>query len=276
MRPGSQRHTPLARQPLLFVGLVGALCVGLLACAGSLAERAKNGEVAAQRELGRSFLGATPTDLDADTKPRDSAADREAAYWLRRAAKQRDPTAQRLLAELYYRGQGVSQDFGKAEHWARLAADSGDAEAQGFLGGLYRLGRGVPPDLKEAILWYRRAAEQGHAASEFHLAAAYDFGAGVEANLETARSLYTRAADQGHHQAQYNLAISYLVDPREAPAPAMGLKWLFIASRTGSLQASEKLLEVRRVYRGEDLAKAHRMARSWLDARGIPELRASE
>ena len=248
-----------------------------LACAGTLEDRAKAGDPEAQRKLGESFLSdfiptETPSADDSAKSPNASAREREGAYWIREAAKAGDPIAQRKLAELYYRGQGVEKGPGEAARWSQSAAEQGDAEAQGFLAGLYRIGVGVPPDLGQSLTWYRKAAVQGHTVSQYHLGAAYDFGVGLPADRGRALLWYKRAADQGHHGAQYNLAVLYLTGDRARPSPAHGLKWLFIGSRTGSVKASERLLEVRDVYRPEDIRSGFDMAREWFRAKGVPDL----
>ena len=257
--------------------LLGLWILVATACAGTLEDRAKAGDPEAQRKLGESFLSdsepaVTPASDESPKSSKASASEREGAYWIREAAKAGDPIAQRQLAELYYRGEGVEKDYGQAVHWSRAAAEQGDAEAQGFLAGLYRIGAGVPPDLDQSLSWYRKAASQGHAVSQYHLGAAYDFGTGLPADRGQALRWYKRAADQGHHDAQYNLAVLYLTGDRARPSPAHGLKWLFIGSRTGSVKASERLLEVRDVYRPEDIRKGFDMAREWFRANGVPDL----
>jgi TPR repeat protein len=58
----------------------------------------------------------------------------EAVKWFRRAADQRDATAQFYLGVMYSEGQGVPQNYAEAAKWYRLAADRGDAQAQYNLG----------------------------------------------------------------------------------------------------------------------------------------------
>ena len=72
-----------------------------------------------------------------------------------------DGDAEFSRALLYYRGQGVTQDYSEAARLLRQAADKGHAEAQATLGAAYQLGRGVPQDYAQAAAWYKKAAEQG-------------------------------------------------------------------------------------------------------------------
>ena len=64
-------------------------------------------------------------------------------------------------ALLYYRGQGVTQDYSEAARLLREAADRGHAEAQASLGVMFELGKGVTQDYAQAAAWYTKAAEQG-------------------------------------------------------------------------------------------------------------------
>lgn len=79
---------------------------------------------------------------------------------LTRAAEQGDALAQAALADIYYLGDGVSQDYAKAAKWSRLAAAQGDVGSQERLGDMYLRGRGVPQDYAEAANWFHKVAER--------------------------------------------------------------------------------------------------------------------
>ena len=74
------------------------------------------------------------------------------------AADPTDAYEQVHLAEMYYLGEGVPQDFAEAVKWYRLAADQGLAIAQGALGDAYSNGEGVPEDFLQAYKWLNLAA----------------------------------------------------------------------------------------------------------------------
>lgn len=74
------------------------------------------------------------------------------------AAEQGDRRAQYQIGVLYYRGQGVPQDFAEAAKWFRRAAERGDADAQFNLGLLYVDGKGMPKDFVRALMWFDLAA----------------------------------------------------------------------------------------------------------------------
>ena len=78
---------------------------------------------------------------------------------LRPLAEQGDAQSQFYLGVMYYRGQGVPQDYQEALKWYRKAAEQGDAQAQSNLGLMYDKGQGVPQDFVRAHMWYFVATE---------------------------------------------------------------------------------------------------------------------
>ena len=78
--------------------------------------------------------------------------------------------AQNDLADAYYYGQGVSQDYAKAFQWFERAAEQGYAEAQDNIGCMYYNGTGVETNYEQAFTWFKRAAEQNNASAQTHLA----------------------------------------------------------------------------------------------------------
>jgi TPR repeat protein len=72
---------------------------------------------------------------------------------------------------LYYRGEGVPQDYAEAVKLCRKVADLGVAPAQFRLGIMYTRGQGVPQNDAEAIDWFRKAAEQGDTQAQINLSA---------------------------------------------------------------------------------------------------------
>jgi uncharacterized protein len=67
------------------------------------------------------------------------------------------PLAQTYLGIMYYRGQGVPQDFDAAIYWLHLAAKAGVPTAQYFLGLMYDKGQGAPQDFVLAHAWLNLA-----------------------------------------------------------------------------------------------------------------------
>ena len=117
-------------------------------------------------------------------------------------AEKGDDQAQRGLGDLYYSGQGVTQDYGKAAEWYRKSAEQGEARAQFALGGLYYSGKGVTQDYGKAAEWYRKSAEQGNADAQWRLGALYYSGEGVTQDYGKAAEWCRKSAEQGNAAAQ--------------------------------------------------------------------------
>jgi len=69
-----------------------------------------------------------------------------------------DSRAQYQLALMYYRGEGLPQDYEKAALWYRRAAERGDVDAQLNLGLMFAQGIGVNQSFFEAFKWFELAA----------------------------------------------------------------------------------------------------------------------
>ena len=79
----------------------------------------------------------------------------------RALAERGDADAQALLAEAYYFGNAVAQDYVEAARWSRLAAEQGHAVGQALLGEAYFFGNGVTQDYVEAVRWSRADSPRG-------------------------------------------------------------------------------------------------------------------
>jgi TPR repeat protein len=113
---------------------------------------AKNGDLAAQRNLGHLYrrgLGVA----------RDFA---EARRWYEAAAKKGFAGAQANLAMMYLNGEGVGADNEEAARWFDAAAKQGHVISQYNLGLLYWRGSGVPKDEARALAWLYLAARSGY------------------------------------------------------------------------------------------------------------------
>ena len=72
-------------------------------------------------------------------------------------ADQGSPTAEYLLAEIYFGGHGG--DLQQALKWMTASANQGYAQAQARLGMIYATGRGVPVNNVESYRWFSLAAK---------------------------------------------------------------------------------------------------------------------
>lgn len=156
----------------------------------SLTKAAEQGDVEAQKQLGRIYR----------YKDYDKQDYKEALKWYRKAAEQGDAEAQTVLGDFYREGgffdyDEAKQDYVEAAKWYRKAAEKGDAFAQLRLGELYYDGSGVKQDYAEAAKWYRKAAEQGIVGAQEGLGALYATGKGVKQDYDEAVKWYRKAAD---------------------------------------------------------------------------------
>lgn len=85
------------------------------------------------------------------------------------AAKQGDWYSRLLVADCYFKGDGVKQDYKEAVKWYELADTNPDKEILGWnhaalqLAQCYREGLGVKKDLEKAAEWYDKAEWHGKA-----------------------------------------------------------------------------------------------------------------
>ena len=69
---------------------------------------------------------------------------------------------QYCLGMCYYGGLGVKLNEGAAFKWVRKAAEQNEPDAQKALGDMYLRGEGVKADEIEALEWYRKASYNGN------------------------------------------------------------------------------------------------------------------
>lgn len=81
-------------------------------------------------------------------------------------AEQGDADAQTYLGNMYYNGDGVSQDYVQSAKWYLRAAEQGDAFAQHVLAAMYDEGLGVSQDYVQAYKWFDVAASRFRASQE--------------------------------------------------------------------------------------------------------------
>lgn len=82
----------------------------------------------------------------------------QALHWLRKAARNGQEDAARLLAVKLYNGHDVVPDYAEAMRWATLLSEKGDIPAQLMLASMFANGEGSPRDLVQAYKWYAIAA----------------------------------------------------------------------------------------------------------------------
>ena len=120
--------------------------------------------------------------------------ERETFLQYKAKATKGNGVAQKNLANCYFAGQGVTQDYSEAVNWYRKAAEQNVSGAQVQLGYCYENGKGVEKDDAEAVKWHRKAAEQNNVAGQLSLSKHYADGTGVEKNCVEAYALINLVA----------------------------------------------------------------------------------
>lgn len=165
----------------------------------------------------------------------------ENARTCRARAEQGDVAAQADLAEMYYHGEGVQQDYSEALRWYRKAADHGNAKGQYGVGLIYYHGNGARMDLGEALRWYRKSADQGYAKAENGIGLIYSQGQGVQHDYAEAIRWYRKAIDQGYAVAEYNLGNVYYYGRGVPQDRAEAARWYRMAADQGDEYAQRVL-----------------------------------
>jgi uncharacterized protein len=74
---------------------------------------------------------------------------------------------------MYFKGEGVRQDYAQALELLRKTADQGNARAQAALGVMYLKGQGVPRDFAQARMWFNSSAFRAEDARTRELASKF-------------------------------------------------------------------------------------------------------
>jgi len=205
----------------LLVLLLGAGAFFFFA-ASDLMERAKAGDVSAQRSIGRLYeIGGI------------LGSNEKAAEWYFEAAKQGDASAQFALGRLYSEGALGAPDFSAAAEWYEKAAELGHVSAQFSLALAYEIGRGRERNDTQAARWYRRAAEQGDVRAQFNLGNMAEQGRGLNQSDTQAADWYHRAGAQGHTEAQLKLARMYEQGRGVSRSESSAARWYRNAAESG-------------------------------------------
>lgn len=168
--------------------------------------------------------------------------------WALRGAQGGNSYGMYIVGTCYSAGEGVAQDFKKAEYWlkhaARLAPPK-ESEAHFSLGLLYDdLGKPT-----QAIEWYRAAAKWNNASAAFNLGLLYE----KTGKRGRAIASYRQAVKSNHTGALYNLA--HLCTRKEA---------VRLYLRAAKLGESESMLNLGVAYfYGNGVQKNQRRAVSW-------------
>lgn len=119
-----------------------------------------------------------------------------------KAAKSGDAVAQLLLAEAYYKGDGIDQDYTQALYWYEKAAMSGEPKAALMAGKILFEGMNGEKDERRAVMHFKSAADKGHPEAQFIYARCLASGSGISVNAESANEWYKKSAALGYQPAK--------------------------------------------------------------------------
>lgn len=151
-------------------------------------------------------------------------------------------------------------DYGNAFRQLLPVAKAGHPVAQYHVGRMWDAGKGTDRNRAKAAHWYRQAAARGHPDAQYRLGNLYAEGLGVPLNPAAAAKWHRRAANQGHVQAQARIGRLYAEGhPGLAQDRVRAWKWLTLAARSESANASQTLEMLASAMSASDLAKAQGM-----------------
>ena len=156
-----------------------------------------------------------------------------------------DAVAQNNLGNRYYFGNGVEQDYARANELYRQAAAQGLAEAQSNLAWAYWNGEGVEVDDAEAMRLAQLAADQGNAIGVRLVGLGYFHGRGHEQDKARAAQIWAEAANLGDATSAYNMGIIVRDGDGVLQDTDLAILWFERAEELGHSQAAERLAELR-------------------------------
>jgi uncharacterized protein len=146
---------------------------------------------------------------------------------------------------MYFQGQGVAQDYGKARIWLEKAANQNWGAAYDKLGLIYLKGLDTKVDLKAAAENFQKGVDLGDRSAMVNLANLYKDGKGVEKDPKKAFDFYSRGARLGAVAAYVNLGNLYEEGRGVDKDLLQAAFWFTLASREGREDALEKLRATR-------------------------------
>lgn len=187
-----------------------------------------------------------------------------AERWLSLSAAGGDPVGQRNLAALYFKGEGVAQDYRRAAELYRAAAEQGDGPAQDMLSWMLLEGEVIAPDHAEARRWAECAADQQIASAMTRLGMLYHNALGVERDPVQAARWWRSGAERGDADGQAMLGAAYHLGAGVPRDPLAAYEWLLRGHEGGSSLAAPFLEVARAALAPEQAAAAAHRSRDAL------------
>jgi TPR repeat protein len=188
---------------------------------------AEQGDITAAIALGNLYWtgkGAAPDKPGSDAAP----AYGEAAKWYRKAADAHVADAELKLAEMYWRGLGVEQDFGEAVQRFGRASDLGNKDALRRLDAMDKSAAALAAagDHAAAARIWRPLAERGNTKVEFSLARSLLLAADAREDPAETYGWLQKSAGRGDAKARFLIATFYGAGSNPQRGDAQASAWL--------------------------------------------------
>jgi TPR repeat protein len=133
-----------------------------------------------------------------------------AAFWYEKSANNGNTQAMNNLANMYYHGQGVRQNFKAAFDLYLKASTLGDHIAQFNLSMMYFNGLHVKQSDKDTLTWLTLSAMAGYPLAQVRLGDFYREGFSVvKQDYQKALYWYYEAANQNDGKGMYSIGVCY-------------------------------------------------------------------
>lgn len=120
--------------------------------------------------------------------------------------KENCEVASHNLAERYYAGEGVVQNYAQAIYLHQKAARKGYPDSITRLGYMRIHGEGFPKNEKLGVSYLRKAIKLGGARALCELGKCYEYGTGVPKNWKKAMELYEQSAEAGYKHTRSEIS----------------------------------------------------------------------
>jgi len=194
------------------------------------------------------------------------AADLDA---LQKQSKDGNATAQYLLAEIFFSGTGMPQNFSAALQLASQAAKQKEPRALYLLAAMMHEGDGIQRNIaqagalfQEALPGLKKMAGQGNPDAISKLGTIYTTGVTAPPELEKGLKLIRQAAEADWPKAQYDLAGHLLFGRGVTPDKNKAIGWMIRAAQGGHASAQYNLGAAHA--NADGMPRDLKVARQWL------------
>ncbi|EMR11191.1 hypothetical protein PNEG_00783 [Pneumocystis murina B123] len=216
---------------------------------------AEKGDIEAQLLLGKLFYLGTSS-MDRDFKKSFSYFKKIARLYWKKNGEPYDEKyglgaaeTARYLGLMYFRGEGVAQNFRIAKIWFQRGINIGDAACQNGMGMIYLKGYGdTNIDIQKAAELFKAASDQGLSAAKVNLAKIYL----AQKDYTKASILFELAWDKNPVEAAYYLAtMSYNELSKESSCQRTVTYYKYVSERIGLIYST--LDEAERAYENNNI-----------------------